>query len=148
MTTRSPIPVTATHDILQRYKVDDLVSFFEVNGWAGSRWMTGEGQLTAVPLGGTTGKVTVSVTVCTTVWVTVSAGRVRVNWRIVGDRLEIVWKERNGPPVQQPTRKGFGRVVSEQVLSSALSATVEVDFAPDGLQWTMILPAAEFSRQA
>ena len=75
------------------------------------------------------------------------AGRVRVNWRVTDDRLEIVWKERHGPPVQPPSRKGFGRVVSEQVLSSALGATVDVDFAADGLQWTLVLPAAEFSPQ-
>ena len=40
------------------------------------------------------------------------AGTVRLNWRVeaspAGDELVLDWTERGGPPVAEPTRKGFG----------------------------------------
>ena len=78
----------------------------------------------------------------------VPAGRVRVNWEVAGGMLRLAWTERGGPRVQPPRRQGFGRVVSEQVLATALGAEVNTAFAPEGLEWTMALPAAEFSLEA
>lgn len=72
-------------------------------------------------------------------------GRVMVSWRIDGDALALTWQESGGPPVTPPTRKGFGRVVAEQVLAKTLNATISTDFAPKGLIWSLRLPASEFS---
>jgi PAS domain S-box-containing protein len=79
----------------------------------------------------------------------VASGRVSASWEIVdreGERpLRLVWGEQGGPAVAPPTRLGFGRVVSEKLLSSALGARVEVEYQPQGILWTLELPASEYS---
>jgi PAS domain S-box-containing protein len=59
-------------------------------------------------------------------------GRVEIGWTIAGDgrdnRLKFVWKERGGPRVVAPTRRGFG--------TSLLKATftdVRIDYSREGL---------------
>jgi PAS domain S-box-containing protein len=79
----------------------------------------------------------------------VPKGRVRVTWdvRDVGGAkvLHLVWSEHDGPEVKPPTRAGFGRVVSDQMLTAALAATVKTSFEPAGIQWVLDLPATEFT---
>jgi two-component sensor histidine kinase len=75
------------------------------------------------------------------------AGGVGVIWQVTPGGLDLVWKERGGPPVEQPTRAGFGRVVSEQMLGASLGAAVTTTFAGDGLEWRLQLPAAEFTAE-
>ncbi len=77
-------------------------------------------------------------------------GKVRVEWELA-DRggepgLELVWKEFGGPPIGQPTRAGFGRVVSERMLVAALGARVETNFAADGLEWKLGLGGGDVSQ--
>jgi PAS domain S-box-containing protein len=72
------------------------------------------------------------------------SGKVRVTWEIRGQTLHLVWKEVDGPPVVTPTRSGFGRVVSEQMVASALSAKVVTTFEPDGIRWSAELPDTEY----
>lgn len=75
-------------------------------------------------------------------------GRVEVTWEISVDGcLLLRWEERGGPPVTAPTRKGFGRVVAEQAIESALDAQVSTVFATEGLLWSLRLPEGEFSPQ-
>lgn len=67
-----------------------------------------------------------------------SEGRVMVTWRICGDaceRLELVWRETDGPDVAAPERKGFGSVVLEEMLAMGLSAQTEIRFHQNGLEW-------------
>jgi len=54
--------------------------------------------------------------------------------------LHIEWVERDGPPVQPPTRKGFGSRLLEQVLPRQTGAEVTVDYAPDGLRTRIRVP--------
>jgi PAS domain S-box-containing protein len=68
-------------------------------------------------------------------------GRLTIEWAVTpGERLRVVWTERGGPPVEPPTRRGFGRRVIEQMVSAALSAQVELRFDPEGLVWTLEAP--------
>lgn len=65
-------------------------------------------------------------------------GRVTVTWQIRDDgseRLELIWRETDGPSVTTPQRKGFGSVVLEDMLSMALSAHTEIRFQQNGLEW-------------
>lgn len=75
----------------------------------------------------------------------VPTGRVAVAWHVEADRLLLRWTETGGPPVAAPSRQGFGRVVAEQLLATALGAAVDTDFAPAGLVWTLTLPAEHFA---
>ncbi|MCP8937963.1 PAS domain S-box protein [Alsobacter sp. SYSU M60028] len=75
----------------------------------------------------------------------IPSGRVRISWAIEkrpdGDRLVMHWTERDGPPVTKPDREGFGHVVMARIVARALDGTVDLDFAPDGLRWTLEVPA-------
>ena len=74
-----------------------------------------------------------------------ASGGVNVHWAVTGDTLHLTWTEHGGPTVRTPTRKGFGRIVSEQAVSSALNATVKMDFAPAGIVWTLSLDTQHFT---
>lgn len=73
------------------------------------------------------------------------AGRITVAWTVRPDpdgvRLELRWQETGGPSVAPPVRKGFGHTVLERVAKGGLAATVNFDWKPEGLIWTMSAPA-------
>lgn len=54
--------------------------------------------------------------------------------------LHLIWSESNGPPVAEPTRKGFGSVMIERSLDKVLSSVVEVSYQPEGVQARIVLP--------
>lgn len=68
-------------------------------------------------------------------------GAVAVTWIIdrslVPEAIEIVWSEQGGPPVKQPTRRGFGSHVLEAGLAHELDGVVTLDFRREGLVCTM-----------
>jgi two-component system, chemotaxis family, CheB/CheR fusion protein len=75
-------------------------------------------------------------------------GKIVLSWgfdegRGTPDSFRMEWREQGGPPVQPTTRKGFGRFVTDQMVTRALSATVVLDLAPDGLRWSLQMPASE-----
>jgi two-component sensor histidine kinase len=51
------------------------------------------------------------------------------------------WREQGGPPVNPVMREGFGRFIAGQLVTRALGASVNMDFASDGLRWTVQMPA-------
>jgi PAS domain S-box-containing protein len=72
-------------------------------------------------------------------------GRVEVMWDIASGedgerRLELEWLERGGPPVEPPTRQGFGSRLLQRVLTTQLEANITVDFEAEGLRLRMIAP--------
>jgi len=72
----------------------------------------------------------------------VPSGEISVNWKILrGGDLQLSWRERNGPRVEPPSHKGFGSLLTEDVIAQALDAKVAMSFAPDGLAWTIEVPA-------
>jgi PAS domain S-box-containing protein len=77
----------------------------------------------------------------------VPEGRVEVRWkRVAGDhdgaRFQMTWVERHGPAVSEPTHKGFGQVVMEQLAARALQGKATLYFEPKGLRWQLDIPAA------
>jgi PAS domain S-box-containing protein len=71
------------------------------------------------------------------------SGRVDVNWSIEGDRLLFRWRESGGPPVTEPTRKGFGSRLIERSLASELGAEVRIEYPPQGVICTIEAPTSE-----
>ena len=74
-------------------------------------------------------------------------GTVTLRWRIVvedGSSLRLSWSERGGPPVTPPSRTGFGSVVVQRMVSSAVSGRVTIDFSPEGLLWVLDIPPENF----
>jgi len=43
----------------------------------------------------------------------------------------------DGPPVAEPSRKGFGQTVLVRMAKEALDADVQLDYVPDGLKWRL-----------
>jgi PAS domain S-box-containing protein len=64
-------------------------------------------------------------------------GQVRIAWTVVPGpaqpRLVLTWTETGGPPVQPPTRRGFGSRLIERGLAAELSGEARIDFKPDGV---------------
>ncbi|MGK6311690.1 HWE histidine kinase domain-containing protein [Neorhizobium sp. DT-125] len=82
----------------------------------------------------------------------VPQGKVRIAWRDVADedggevKLRLVWEERDGPRVREPSRTGFGTTIIKRHAAAAFGGQVEVDFRPEGLCWTLVAPRAAFER--
>jgi len=72
----------------------------------------------------------------------IPSGEVSVNWKVLpGGDLQLSWRERNGPRVEPPSHKGFGSTLTQDVIAQALDTKVAMGFAPDGLVWTIEVPA-------
>lgn len=64
----------------------------------------------------------------------VPGGQLTVNWQLVEGRgLELEWNESGGPEVKSPTRRGFGRIVTERTVPFELQGDARVEFRPEGL---------------
>ena len=73
-------------------------------------------------------------------------GSVSITWALEGDYLNMRWQEKNGPPVNPPSRKGFGSQVIERGLVHELQGTVNLDYPADGAVCRISIPAAGVSR--
>lgn len=60
-------------------------------------------------------------------------GSVSVHWSVENDRFIFEWRESGGPPVTQPTRRGFGSRLIEKVLGSYFGGQGEVAYEPEGV---------------
>jgi two-component sensor histidine kinase len=59
-----------------------------------------------------------------------------------GGRLTLTWRERGGPPIGAPPRRGFGLTLIERGLPYQLRGRVALDFRRAGLHCTIDLPVA------
>lgn len=75
-------------------------------------------------------------------------GEVRIEWRWDAERLAMLWQERGGPPVHEPSRLGFGSRVIGRMTRLSLGAEVAVDYDPAGLAWRMSAPASRIADTA
>ncbi|MEA2899989.1 MAG: hypothetical protein QOJ84_5604 [Bradyrhizobium sp.] len=83
----------------------------------------------------------------------VPAGKVSVSWALQGDAgtpraLALHWTEQGGPPVSKPSRKGFGHVVIGEMVERSLGGKVAMQFAGEGLRWSVTIPASNLVSEA
>jgi len=72
----------------------------------------------------------------------VPEGQVRVEWSRAADgRIVLRWTEAGGPPVNPPTRKGFGTHVMEVMIRSHERGDVHLDWHAEGLACEIVLVA-------
>jgi two-component sensor histidine kinase len=72
-------------------------------------------------------------------------GFVVVQWRVLEEsepRLIMIWRERSGPSVSPPLRKGFGHTAMVRMIEYTFDADVALNFDPDGVTWKMNAPLA------
>lgn len=74
-------------------------------------------------------------------------GQITVVWMVrdieSGRRLDIEWVERGGPPVAQPSRKGFGSTLLNRVLTHQCRAAISIAYDREGLSCHMNIPLPE-----
>jgi len=74
-------------------------------------------------------------------------GTIAISWTMNeepdGRWLCLHWREKDGPKVTPPTRKGFGSRVLEQGLAHELNGKVKLNYAPDGIICTIHVPAPQ-----
>jgi light-regulated signal transduction histidine kinase (bacteriophytochrome)/CheY-like chemotaxis protein len=71
-----------------------------------------------------------------------STGNVEVVWKLdQGSSLVIDWKESGGPPVQPPSRRGFGTTIIERSVPFDLKGDAEIRFDLLGVQARFVIPA-------
>jgi PAS domain S-box-containing protein len=69
-------------------------------------------------------------------------GHVNVCWETDGDTLTMSWTECGGPHVSPPERRGFGTVVTQEMVERSVDGNVDLNYAPPGLTWRLTCPAA------
>ncbi len=60
--------------------------------------------------------------------------------RLPGEGLRLRWRERGGPAVQAPTRRGFGTTLIERMVPFDLQGSAELRFAVGGLEAEFMVP--------
>lgn len=60
-------------------------------------------------------------------------GHVEIVWRVEDGRFALRWRESGGPPVRQPTRRGFGSRLIERGLAAELRGQVKIEYRPEGV---------------
>jgi two-component sensor histidine kinase len=73
-------------------------------------------------------------------------GEIDLTWLVDRDgtppHLKLCWKERGGPPVEPPRRRGFGTRLIERSLAQDLGGTARIEFIPTGVVCTINAPVA------
>jgi two-component sensor histidine kinase/CheY-like chemotaxis protein len=71
-------------------------------------------------------------------------GELYIRWRREadddGDRIALVWRERGGPPVRPPERKGFGHTLIERSSQYELDGGADIRFEETGLEAEIRFP--------
>ena len=68
------------------------------------------------------------------------SGKVEVAWESRGDSLDLRWSETGGPAIAHSGEGGFGIRVIKASVERQLGGTVELDWRPEGLICTMLIP--------
>jgi two-component sensor histidine kinase len=71
----------------------------------------------------------------------VAKGKVRVEWSRAADgRVVLRWIEAAGPPVNPPTRGGFGTQVMKAMIQGHVGGDVRLEWRAEGLACEIALP--------
>jgi two-component sensor histidine kinase len=77
----------------------------------------------------------------------VPKGRVVISWEFDDDgdtsMLDLYWREEGGPPVTEPTHKGFGSRLIEQAFAQTASHVARVEYLPEGIEFHVRLGLAD-----
>jgi two-component system CheB/CheR fusion protein len=80
----------------------------------------------------------------------VPEGKILLRWEFNGggsipECFRPEWRELGGPTVKPTERRGFGRFVTDHMVTRSLHATVEIDLAPERLRGPSKCQPAKFS---
>nr|WP_295372870.1 HWE histidine kinase domain-containing protein [uncultured Sphingosinicella sp.] len=74
------------------------------------------------------------------------SGKVKIAWKI-DDRGDLLfhWRESGGPPVQAPTRKGFGSTIIDRSIPYDLGGDARIEYKMPGVEASFCIPAKHVS---
>jgi len=76
----------------------------------------------------------------------VQGGRVVIGWnRNAAGDLIMEWRETGGPPVQAPSRQGFGTTIINRSVPYDLGGSADIDYNPKGVHAVFRIPARHLS---
>ncbi len=76
------------------------------------------------------------------------SGIVEISLSGDGDNNFILnWKERNGPPVKPPTRRGFGSTIIERSIPHGLKGESDIHYALGGVEAKLLIPAKQVAER-
>src|SRR5262249_8275982 len=70
----------------------------------------------------------------------VSSGKLRVEWSCSGTELLIHWSESGGPPVNVPSHQGLGTRLLGPVIQASLGGKYQLNWNFNGLQCEIVVP--------
>jgi two-component sensor histidine kinase len=75
----------------------------------------------------------------------VPEGRVSVTWSVENEgqgqeRLLFRWRESGGPAVSRPQRRGFGQLVTDELVPAGVDGQARTELRDDGLVWELDAP--------
>ncbi|MBC2773024.1 PAS domain-containing protein [Rhizobium sp. AQ_MP] len=66
-------------------------------------------------------------------------GRISIRWHKGEDNsFTFDWQESGGPPVTEPTRRGFGSRLTERVVSDLFQGQAAIRFEPSGVSFSLV----------
>ena len=74
------------------------------------------------------------------------SGKISIDLRIQDDgALQVAWREIGGPPVQAPSRRGFGTTIIEKTIPYELKGTVKTRYLMTGFEADIMIPSTAIS---
>lgn len=76
-------------------------------------------------------------------------GRVEIDATVddANKRFRLIWAEKNGPAVMEPTRRSFGSKLIEHAFVAQLQGTARLNFDPAGVRYELEAPLASLQSQ-
>jgi PAS domain S-box-containing protein len=71
------------------------------------------------------------------------SGRLNIEWTAQADVFQLLWEERDGPPVAKPVSRGFGTRSVIASIESQLGGRAEFDWRSEGLICRLSVPLAK-----
>jgi two-component sensor histidine kinase len=77
----------------------------------------------------------------------VPEGKLQVRWDVLEQegarKLLLDWTEMGGPPVEEPSRRGFGSTLIRRILTTQCHAAIQYEFEPSGVHFRLEAPLTQ-----
>jgi two-component sensor histidine kinase len=72
-------------------------------------------------------------------------GRVIIRWTLDADGVDLLWKERDGPPLKPTSKEGFGSILIVSLIERDLEGRAKLTLEEDGASFVAFIPKAHLT---